>query len=222
MSLRNPYQIPLKLAYTRDVMFAVELVDSVTLQRLSRNIQVDAEGLTRAPILNSSDIFVWLKEDFDQLKRLLIKPGMRPYEPVELEPNQISRPLTKISLAPRADYLFPSGITGLRGRLIESRFGTPTPVSDANVLLQWKGEDGVWRNGKTLTRTVPNSGDFVSFLRFGPMDEPETATSMITVRLQAKRSFSNRRSDSFQLHSGRITNPSTENQLVFAWDDLQL
>ena len=68
-----------------------------------------------------SGFFVWLREDFEQLKKLVINPGRLPYESVERAKADVQQPLTSIELSPLPDYPFPSGITGLLGTLLEER-----------------------------------------------------------------------------------------------------
>src|SRR5262245_23016689 len=103
----RPFEVRLEQAYARDVLFALELLDSVTLERVVGDIKVTAEGLQGKPIVNKSGFFVWLREDFEQLQKLLINPGRLPYEYVELIKTKVRQPLTSIKLSPRPDYPFP-------------------------------------------------------------------------------------------------------------------
>ena len=218
-------QMPLELAYRRSVLFALELLDAVTLERVSRGIRVEAEGLRGKPVLNTGGFFVWLDEDFDQLQRITIQPGLRPYEPRELTAAEVTRPLTKVELAPRPSYPFPAGVTGLRGTLVESQAPPPDhpePVTDAKLRLQWRDEDDHWHDAPGITSTDIRSGDFVSTLRPAPNEQPGIdAGGFITVRLQVSREgFNDRRSDDLKLLPGRIKGPPNSESLIFAWDDL--
>ncbi len=109
----------------RRVLFAIELLDAVTLNRVSQGMkEVKAHGLQGKPIVNTSGLFVWLDEDIEQLQRISIDPGVLPYEETERNRTQLNLdhdstqriwPLTSIELPPRVDYPFSTGITGLRG-----------------------------------------------------------------------------------------------------------
>ena len=165
---------------------------------------------------------MWREEDFGQLRKVSIDPGVLPYETVELEAAQVQRPLTIVELPPRTDYPFSSGVTGLRGTLIESQIvppQRPEPVRNAEVRLSWRDEDGAWQDAVTVSHTDIKSGDFVSILRLAPTEIPKLdATGAITVRLRVSRvGLNDRSSAELKLPLGRITNPSTSNALTFAW-----
>jgi hypothetical protein len=222
----SPLQLRVELAYRRHVLFAVELVDAVTLERVGQGIGVTAVGLRGIPVVNTRGFFVWFEEDFERLRRLSIDPGSRPYERVELTADQVQRPLTTVELPPRIDYPFATGVTGLRGTLIESRTQPPRPpepVRDGEVRLRWFGEDEKWHDAPTATHADPRSGDFVSVLRFGPTEKPAIdATGELTVRLRVHRGDGrDRTSTDFKLRQGRVTDPSTAEPLTLAWDEMQ-
>src|SRR5262249_41086089 len=109
LSVSPPFAARLRLeqAYLRDVLFAVELLDPVTLARVGEGIELVAHGLRGRPVRNGSGLFVWLKEDA-RLEKITIDPGRLPYESVELQPGEL-KPLplpTTVVLAPRVDYAF--------------------------------------------------------------------------------------------------------------------
>src|SRR5260221_422241 len=115
--------IQLQVAYERHALFAIELLDAVTLQRVSEGIEVTAEGLRGKPIVNYGGLFVWLEEKLDPLQKISIDPGVLPYERVERTKAQLNlppapQPLTTIELPPRVDYPFAVGMSGVRGTLI--------------------------------------------------------------------------------------------------------
>jgi hypothetical protein len=231
--MNRPFEVhlPLEESYRRRVLFAIHLVDAVTLSTVSQGVKVVAEGLKGKPIVNASGFFVWLEEDLGRLRKISIDPRTLPYEGVELEPAQLElppnpRPLTTIELPPRADYPFAVGVTGLRGALIEERVAPPrpsTPVRDAEVRLRWLDENGVWRDAPTVSHTDKKGGDFVAILRLAPTEKPDIdASGAVTVRLRARRDGVNDRSSTdLKLLQGRITDPSTLNPLTFFWDELQ-
>lgn len=216
---------PLEVGYVRHALFGIELLDGVTLERVSKGVRVVAEGLPGKGVVNGSGIFAWFRDDLALLKRITIDPGVLPYEPVEIEPAELVLPIKTVELTPRADYPFAAGITGLRGIVIEERVAAPTPVRNASVRLRWLDENGVWREGPTTSRTGAK-GDFVSFLRLSPADVPLVgADGAFTVRLHVRRNGEERESADWKLPQGRIADPSTFSQgpdaLIFAWDELQ-
>jgi hypothetical protein len=221
--VRRPFPIhePPTRAYRRTVLFAVELLDAVTLERVSRGIDVVAEGLRGKPTVNNGGVFVWLTEDAP-LRRLTVDPRELPYMPVERAPEELKRPLATIELAPRVAYPFPAGVTGLRGVLVEKRVTPATPVKDGAVRLQWLDEDGsTWRDAPA-SRT-DDRGEFAAIVRLAPSDAPQVTDGALAVRLRARRGSSpERRSAAIALPRGRVADPSTfPSSLIFAWDELQ-
>ena len=210
----------------RRVMFALELLDAVTLDRVSQGVKVTAHGLQGEPIVNTSGLFVWLEEDIGQLESISIDPRTLPYEEVELEGTQLQLPLTSIELPPRVDYPFSAGITGLRGTVVEAHERPPRPVTDAEVYLRWLDQDGNWHDAPTRSHTsshgtTTHGGDFAAILRFAPSDDPQLdATGNLSVRLRVKRGGDERSSADLKVPQGRVEGPSTPNQFVFAWDEL--
>lgn len=221
---------PTEQAYVRRALFAIELLDGVTLSRLSDGINIVAEGLRREYTVNASGLFVWRGKaaDIAALRKLTIDPGTLPYEGREVQPADLRlpplpNPLTSIQLSPRIHYAFSAGITGLRGTLLEERVGAPVPVRGAEVRLGWLDEDGVtWRDA--ATRSLTNArGDFVSLLRLSVADVPHVdASGAVTVRLRVQRDAVNERSSTdVKLVQGRVTDPTGANTMTFIWDELQ-
>lgn len=232
--MSRPFEIGIaEKAYERQGLFAIELVDGVTLDRVTAGVKVTAEGLTGDPVVNASGMFVWLKQDAATaagLSKLSIDPGILPFERLDLEPADLNlppdpRPITTIALPPRVDYPFAPGLTGVRGSLIETRVTppqNPTPVGNAEVHLRWLDDNGVWRDAPIKSRTREKSGDFVSVLSLAPNDVPDIdADGKLTVRLRVRRDTSERSSSDFKLLQGRVMDPSTLSTLTFAWDELQ-
>jgi hypothetical protein len=226
--MSRPFEIklPLEDAYRRRSLFAIELLDGVTLERVSTGVKVVAEGLQNKPVVNHGGVFVWMQEDIAPLQKVTIDPGTLPYEKLEREPADLTlppdpRPLTTIELPPRIDYLFAAGVTGLRGTLIEDNVVPPVPVENAEVSLRWLDDDDVtWRDAPTISHTN-SRGDFVSILRFAPTEKPNLDNASVTVRLRVRRNGNERSSADFKLLQGRVTDPSTLDPLTFAWDELQ-
>lgn len=214
----------------RNVQFAIELLDAVTLERVSQGVEIVADGLQGKPIVNGSGLFVWLREDLGSLRKITIDPGPLPYESVALAPAQLQMPLTSVELPPRVDYAFAAGTTGMRGVLIEERVPSPqrpVPVRDAEVHLRWLDENSVWQDAP-VSHTDSRGGDFAAVLRFAPADVPLFDNDgAVTVRLRVRRAANERESAELKLPQGRITDPSAfaqdppPNPLIFAWDELQ-
>jgi hypothetical protein len=221
-------QIQVQLAYERHALFAVELLDGVTLERVSIGIVVTAEGLRGKPVVNYGGLFVWLEEKLDLLQKILVDPGELPYEQVERTKAELTlppapRPLTTIELPPRIDYPFAAGITGVRGILIEDRTAVPVhPIAGAAIALRWLDDTNVWHDAVTISHTN-DAGDFVSILRLSAADIPLVdAAGALTVRLRVRRDVLNERhSADLHIPQGRIADPTTLNALVVAWDELQ-
>jgi hypothetical protein len=225
--MSHPFEVQLEQAYKRDVLFALELLDAVTLSRVSQGVKkVKAVGFKHEPYLNASGYFVWLKKDtLASLQKITLDLGQLPYETVEIPKASVAVPLTTVQLLPRLDYPFVSGMTGIRGTLIEKRLPPPqvtTPIPDAQIRLRWLDDDNVtWRDAPTIARTN-SAGDFVSVLRFAPADAPELdADRKLTVRVLARRGAIERRSPDLKLPHGRVADPLTISALTFAWDELQ-
>lgn len=226
--MSRPFEVklPLEDAYSRRSLFAIELLDAVTLERVSQGVKVTADGLQNKPVVNSGGVFVWLQEDITPLQKVTIDPGTLPYEKLEREPAELTlppdpRPLTTIELPPRIDYVFAAGVTGLRGTLIEEQVVPPEPVQNAEVSLRWLDDDGItFRDAPTISHTN-SKGDFVSILRFAPTERPFLNNGSVTVRLRVRRNGNERSSTDFTLLQGRVTDPSTLDPLTFAWDELQ-
>jgi hypothetical protein len=220
--MSTPLRIEPERAYERNVQFVVELLDAVTLERVSSGVKVKAEGLQRKPIVNPSGRFVWLEEKNTTVRKISVETGRLPYESTERDASQLTFPVTTIELQPTLDYLFAPGITGLRGTLIEQLIPNPDPVGGAEIKLRWLDDTGSWHDAPTASQTNTKSGDFVSILRLAPKEKPDIdANGAVTVRLQVRRNGSTRSSTDLKLSQGRITDPSTLNPLTFAWDELQ-
>ena len=220
--VRQPEQ-----AYRRDALFAVEVLDAVTLSRLDEGIDVVADGLRGKPTVNTSGLFVWRKEDLSQLRTISIEPGRLPYERREIPRAQLTLPpatlpLTTIELSPLGNYPFVAGMTAARGTLIEEDAVPRVPIANAQIGLRWLDEDAVtWRDAPITSHTTA-AGDFVSFLRLSPADVPHVdVNGALTVRVRVRRDADTRFSTDLKLPQGRVADPSTLSTLILAWDGLQ-
>jgi hypothetical protein len=233
--MNRPFQVylPLELSYQRHVLFAMEFLDAVTLRRLTQGLTVTASGLLQKPIINSSGLFVWLREDVTAFQKITVEPGMQPFENVEIPASQVRMgELSSVELPPRRDYPFVSGITGHCGTLIERRVTPPTPpqpVAGAEVRLMWLDDDGnTWHDAPTRSHTNAN-GDFTAILRLTSSDVPLLDSSgALTASLRVTRAGqSGRGTPSFVLQQGRVVDKlngqgSTALPVTLAWNELTL
>jgi hypothetical protein len=220
-------------AYTREAVFGVELLDALTLERVSRGVEVTAVGLTGQPRRNSVGVFVWLKEDLARLTKLVVTPSGVPFERVEIPAAQIRLPLHQVLLNPLASYPFAPGNTAVRGRLVERNDQPPAatriPIPRATVTLEWADNQNRWRPWIAPAVTSV-AGDFVAAVRFAPLalptspptnpplkpDDPKLdADGNLSVRLTAKRTNGMQKSRTFLLRQGRVADET------YAWNDLQ-
>ncbi len=226
--MRRPFPIAgLGLAYSRRGLFGLELLDPVTLARVTAGVKVVGEGLAApVPTVNSSGLFVWLGTDTTTLLRVSVDPQQQPFDPIELLPVDLNltfppAPITTVELSPRLDYPLPAGTTAARGTLLETRLPR-TPLADARVWLRWLDEDGTsWFDAPTISRTNAG-GDMVVVLRVTATDAPLVdAGGAMTVRVVAQRNGVSRHSGDLKLPQGRVADPTTLSALVLAWDELQ-
>jgi len=213
--------LPLEQAYRRDAMLAVELLDPVTLARVSHGVTVTANGLDGTPIVNYGGMFVWLRQSLASFRQLDIDPGMLPFERMAIPAAQVALPVCRVLLRARANYPFAPGVTAIRGALYEARVGAgamPVPVAGATLRLAWLHEDRppTWVAAPASATSVTDArGQFVTVLRFAPADAPAVdAHGQLSLRLFARRGASPEMHHDFALPRDRVTDA------VYAWDEL--
>jgi len=230
MSRRFEVYLPLERAYSREAMLAVELLDSVTLERVTQGMQVTAKGLTGRPIINAGGLFVWLKEDATKFEKLIVEPDGGPFEGTEIPASQVNRPLHQLQLKPLASYPFSPGSTAIRASLHEKRvpLGTkPVPIAGATIGIEWLDDDGVTWHPWQAPAMTNEAGDFIATLRLARGQSPRAdqpprsdqqprldAQGRMTIRLTAKRATGPQKQKNFQLPQGRVTDET------YAWDEL--
>ena len=206
---------PPETAYSRRLLCAAEMVDAVTLARVTEDLKVSAPGLRRKPTVNASGFFVWLEEGGATPERIVVDASDTAYASAESPPPVPPEKKVRIELAPRYGYPFPPGATALRGTIRVSRYGPPEPVVGARVGLQWSGDTG-WVDAPVAVASEAN-GDFAAPLRLAPKAEPRTLPGGgLAVRLVISRNGTTRTSDEFPLHQGRVGGRDQP----FIWDDL--
>ncbi len=205
--------------YPREVLFALELIDAVTLERVSKGVRPVADGLRGKPIVNTGGLFVWLHEDLSALRQIRFETEGLPLRADAVAAADLARPLMIVQLAPEAGYPFGAGTTAWRSQLIEAQDDKRLPVPGAGVWLAWLDDDGLtWHDAPTLSRTGPR-GAFAVLLRLAPSDLPRfDASGALTVRLFARLDGepTARATPAFQLPQGRVTDAP-----ALAWNDLQ-
>ncbi len=218
MSRPFDVRLPLEQAYLREAMFAVELLDSVTLERVSQGVKVTAVGLASSPIVNFGGFFVWLKQPAPNFQKLIIEPGTRPFEHMEIPAALVQWPLHTVELKPLANYPFTPGVTAIRGSLYETRVAlgqTPAPIPGATIRLEWLHDDNVTWIPSPVTAVTNAKGDFTAILRLAPVEVPaQDAQGKISIRLFAKRAAGGEKHHEFQLPHGRVADE------IYAWDEL--
>jgi hypothetical protein len=191
-----------EVAYERHVLFAVELLDPVSLAVISRGVTVTAPPLVRRPVLSFGGRLVWLREGGRWPEKIIVEPDGLPYERAEQIapplPADPERPLddellARVVLRPSRSYPFPDGVTVLRGHLNESAAVPPQRVTDAEVWLQWfdsdSGANGDWSGDAASTFSrIRDNGEFAAFLRLAPSAKPQLdSAGRMKVRLRARR-----------------------------------
>jgi hypothetical protein len=200
-------------------MLGVELVDAVSLERVIEGVAVTAKGLIGKPIVNQSGLFVWLKQDIAKFDRLIVEPGARPFQRVEVPAAQVQRPIHTVELLPLASYPFTPGTTALRGSLIETSPPAgvaPKAVAGATIRLEWLDDDAVTWGPSGRTTVTNASGDFTLALRLTSAEVPRLDTNgLMSIRLYAKRAAGPEKHTEFKLPEGRVADRT------YAWDQLQ-
>lgn len=218
MSRPFDVRLPLEQAYPREAMLAVELLDPVTLERVARGVTVTAVGLAGTPTVNFGELFVWMKQPTTNFQKLIIAPGTRPFERMEIPAAQVQRPLHTVELKPLANYPFTPGITAIRGSLYETKVPLgemPAPIPGATIRLEWLHDDNVTWVPAPATAVTNANGDFTSILRLAPVEVPALdAQGKMSIRLFAKRAAGGEKHHEFQLSHGRVADET------YAWDEL--
>jgi hypothetical protein len=238
MTRRFAVDVP-EVAYERTAMLGVELLDAVTLERVTQGVDVEAKGIAAPPVLSHSGLYVWVERDATripafaaQFAGLRIEPFDAPFEPVELSAAQVNRPVHSLQLHPLSSYPFAPGTTAIRGRLVENDAMPPqvprVPIPGATMRFEWLDDDGTTWHAWQAPRVTSTTGDFTAMVRFARgqwhtgspppapnPDEPKLdAAGNLSVRVFATRANGAQRQKTYPLPQGRVTDKT------FAWDDL--
>jgi hypothetical protein len=220
MKPRFAVRLPLEIAYTRNVLLAVELLDAVTLERVTQDVEVQAKGLTAKPVVNSSGMFVWRKDaDAANFDGLVIEPTTPVFERREITKADVTFPHHVVELHPLATYPFNAGDMAIRGRLVESNALPPpaprVPIVGATVRLEWQDDDGGWHPWQA-PRVTDASGDFTAMVRLsrGKLNE-DIVPATLSVNLWARRANGVEKHRIYPVPQGRAIDRT------FGWDELQ-
>lgn len=196
---------PAEAAYRRKVLFAAEVLDGITLARISDGITVRASALDQAPVVNAGGVFVWLDDGSPLVpQQVTVDPGLLPYQGASVASPLLPNRLVQIQLAPARAYPFQPGTTALRFSLIESNLGAPVAAPDTEVFLRWF-DSGAWLDAPLRSRTDAK-GDAGVTLRFSRSEEPgKNGAGQLRVRLCARRAGVTTMSAEFALPEGRVT-----------------
>lgn len=201
-------QAPAEAAYQRKVLFAAEVVDGVTLERISRGLDVSASAMLAPPVINASGMFVWLDEGVPLApQQVTVGTGLLPYIAVSVPSPVPPQRVVHIQLAPGRGYVFQPGVTALRFSLIESDVGAPVAAGATEVFLRWFDASlpNPWVDAPLRSRTDAG-GDASVALRFNRNDEPgKDADGALRVRLCAVHAGIVKMADEITLVEGRVT-----------------
>jgi hypothetical protein len=201
----NPRFIAPPDVLTRQVLFAVELIDPITHSLVSRDVKVTADGITNKPIVNRSGRFVWLREGNAWPSDITFDPKSTPFErhvepavnhprPADLSKATPLERLVTITLRPTATYPFDTGATVVRGRLVEDatvdpRFAVPVPA--ATVHLVWQDMlSGAWFPPlPPLPPMTGSKGEFAAVLQLRPpaLTDPDIDHGLLKVQVRITR-----------------------------------
>ncbi|MES0199823.1 hypothetical protein [Mesorhizobium sp. M0011] len=195
---------------TRRVLFAIEVIDSVSGSTLYDRIKVeplDANGkvINGPPVINHSGKFVWLEPRNDWPAKVRVQPDDRP-NPPPFEDAVIDTPqptddpiparkrLFTAFLRPTAAYPFGEGVTAVRGCLKDGAAFDANPIMDAIVQLAWQNDEHNWKPAAPAAGQEPLPGEartdcfgqFATFIRL-PADDAKVVEGLLTVRLQVTR-----------------------------------
>jgi hypothetical protein len=188
---------------TREVLFAVELVDPVTNALVHRGVTVTAAGLSGQPIVSLSGRFVWLRapkrangnrRQDEWPSRITVTPHGVPYtehrqlappRPADQDTATAAERLLRIRLRPTPAYDFPGGVTVVRGRLVQDAAEDSPAMAGVRVELAWRDDVPAWHPppppaaGGDAPPTPPEvetdaNGEFAVHLRL-QLDDPKTA-----------------------------------------------
>lgn len=233
MTRRFVVSAPPEIAYTREGMLAVEVLDAVTLERVTQGVEVIAKGIAGKPVVNHGGLYVWVKQDATKFDGLTIDPFSAPFERVELTAAQVIRPIHSVQLNPLPSYPFAPGVTAIRGRLVESDSMPPQvpriAIPGATMQFEWLDDDGTTWHPWQAPRITTKTGDFTAMVRLargrlheGPAplppqpDEPRLdANGNMSIRVSARRANGAQKQKIYPLQQGRVIDKT------FAWDDLQ-
>ena len=144
---------------TRQVMFAVELLDPVTGELVSQPVTVACDGLASAPVTNLSGRFVFIGTGTPGTVHVDLH-GL-PFEPIASPPPGAGQTLLRLTLQPTALYPFAGSATLISGRLVDGA----SRVAGASIGVTFAD---LTANDQALPALTNDLGDFAALLRLDP------------------------------------------------------
>lgn len=160
----------------RRVLYGVEVLEPVTGVLVSEGLSVTAEDIPGAAKVSASGRFYWLEGTERARGRpvpwpsyIEIDPGKLPFKkmrvPAKVRPADMTvikaeERLQPIRLVPTDLYLFPDGVTALRGRLMDGEGEDARPIEGAEVSLEWFDEQLEEWSDKEPVRVTGADGSF--------------------------------------------------------------
>lgn len=201
---------PSETGYLRNVLFAVEVLDAVTLARITHGLTLTASATDAPPIVNYSGLFVWLDDGKPAAGRqITVDAGRLPYQGATIAAPAAPTRLVTIRLAPGRAYVYPPGLTVLSASLFESDTAPRVPLASVEVWLEWlgPGDSGTtWSAAPDRVRTDAEGFAKVP-LHFRKDDEPARDKSgALLARVAASRNGSTGSLALEPLVEGRVSN----------------
>jgi hypothetical protein len=174
--------------------FGVEFLDPISLEVISRDLQVSLQDNPAQPILSSSGRFAWRAESVALPSAVLIKSVSGRYAsrryPLEFAQPAVGVPLFRLSLLTAPSYPFTSEVTLVRGRLIEA--AAPERVlgiGGAEINLRWFDRvQSDWQERDGPRCVSSSAGYFAAALPLPPAARPKReADQSLSVRLLIER-----------------------------------
>jgi hypothetical protein len=169
---------------SRQVAFAVELLDPVTGALVSTPATVAADGLAIGPVNNLSGRFVFLAQAGVAGTVRVDLHGL-PYEPISSPPPAPGQNLLRLTLQPTPLYPFEASATLLSGKLVDGG----VPVAGAAIGAVFADKTA---QHQALPARTDGSGAFAVLLRLDPTAVASADPVMADLTLTITRSSTTR------------------------------